>query len=229
MQAVAVRRFDDDVIARIDGHRVAQKRLVEVAKVAGKYDFFHHTVFGDMYLYAGGAEQMPRVRKMNSDSRAKLKRLIVRVGHKKLNCADGVVHGIERNKLLAARALGFAVSPFGFKHLNVRTVAKHDVAQIARGLGGVNLPVKAPGVQQGEQPGMVDVRVSEQNIVDVGGLNGDFLVLVHILALLHAVVNQNVLAAGGKITAASGHFAGGADKGQFHVFFPPVQPPAEFY
>lgn len=66
--AGAVGRFDNDIIGFIYVLRVADQRLVEVADIARKDDFFGDAVFGDPNFDRSGAEQMPHIDKAYPDA-----------------------------------------------------------------------------------------------------------------------------------------------------------------
>ncbi|MPN01007.1 hypothetical protein SDC9_148206 [bioreactor metagenome] len=61
------------------------------------------------------------------------------------------------------------------------------------------------------------MRVGQQNRVDFGRQFGQGGVLVEVPALLHAVVNENVLAADVEMRATAGDFMIRADKRKFHA------------
>ena len=99
-------------------------------------------------------------------------------------------------------------------------VLKHDFQQIAGGLGAVDRFVKAVPDQQGQQARVVDVGMGNQDEVNIAGLIG-FDVAVALLnglvALVHAAVHAEALAAGLDHVAGTGDCLGRAQKLYFHM------------
>jgi len=69
---------------------------------------------------------------------------------------------------------------------------------------------------------VVDVRMGSQHPVDFAGCHRDGLVLVDILALLHAAVDQEPTARGFQQRTAAGDLMVRAQKRDFHPKTPPV-------
>ena len=112
------------------------------------------------------------------------------------------VHGFHR---LCAGALALAVLPLGFEFLNVRRVAQHDAAQVARRLRCVDRAAKALLIQQRQVAGVVHVRVRDEHELDLRRRDGDIDVLKLVAPLLHAAVDQAVMPADLEQGAAAGH------------------------
>ena len=77
----------------------------------------------------------------------------------------------------------------------MRRVPQHDTAQLHGGDGGVDPAPEAVVRQQRQKTGMVDMGMGDEHKVDLAGGYGQGLVFVRILALLHAVVNEETLPA----------------------------------
>ncbi len=129
---------------------------------------------------------------------------------------DGVLHRVQRLIQGRAAALRLAVAPLGFKLLNVARVPQHDVAQAGGDVGGINRAAIPLFDHQRNAPGMVDVRMGQQNAVQLSGCHGQGLILINVAALLHAAINQIIAPVGRQQRAATGYFMGSAQKGQFH-------------
>jgi len=142
------------------------------------------------------------------------------VRHKLLEDGFRVLHDIERNIRFLAAARALAVAPFGFKLLNVRAVAQHDVAEVVGGSCGVHRTLESVFIQQRQETGVIHMRVGEQYRIDFSGDGGQAYILVEILALLHAVVHKDVLAAEFEVCTAACNLVIRADKGDFHVCWP---------
>jgi len=94
-----------------------------------------------------------------------------------------------------AGAGGLAPLPLGLGHLNVRRVAQHDAAQVARRLRGVDRAAKALLIQQRQVGGVIPVRVRDEHELDLCRRDGDGDILEQIAPLLHAAVDQAVVPA----------------------------------
>ena len=109
---------------------------------------------------------------------------------------DGLVHGVERSRLrIAATVLALAVAhfPLGFLLLDVRAVQQHDFEQVAGGRGAVDRAAVVQHREPRQQPRMIDVRVREQNEVDVAHVEIECLAILAVrvaAALEHSAVHQ---------------------------------------
>ena len=95
-------------------------------------------------------------------------------------------------------------------------VPQHDAAQLHRGVRGIDLAAEAVAHQQRQHTGMVDVCMGGQHPVDLAGCHRDGLVLVDILALLHAAVDQEPTARGFQQRTAAGDLMVRAQKCDLH-------------
>ena len=128
----------------------------------------------------------------------------------------GVLHRVHRFNRGVTGTLCLAVFPLSFKFLNVRRVPQHNVAQLRGRLGGVNFTPEAVAHQQWQQAGMVDVGMRRQHTVDLTRGHRDGLVLVDILALFHAAVDQIALPGCFQQCTAACYFMVRTQKCQFH-------------
>jgi hypothetical protein len=85
----------------------------------------------------------------------------------------------------------------------MRAVQQHDTAEVGRCFCGVDLALEPVFVKLGQQPGMVDMCVGQKDIIDCCGRNGYFLILVNIMPLFHATVQQDMLSAAFDVVAAA--------------------------
>ena len=153
---------------------------------------------------------------------AQANHLAVPAGAEALEHSLGIVHVIERHIPRMAGALRLAVAPLRFKHLNVRAVAQHNPAQILRRFRRNHGAAETLRVQQRQAAGMIDVRMRQQNVINLRRINRYLLILILVRSLLHTAVDQNMKPADLQIVAASRHFMGGPKKIQFHDgSFPP--------
>ena len=96
------------------------------------------------------------------------------------------------------------------------TVFQHNVAEIAGGLCGEYLPLKALRIDQWKQACVIDVGVGDKDVVHIGERDRKLRVLIDVSALFHTVINKNVLSRRIQIMTASSHFMICTDKCQFH-------------
>ena len=136
---------------------------------------------------------MPDICKTNPDTLTDFHIFLIVTGDKTLDGPVSILHRKERlHQLILRASLGFTVLPLCLLHMNMRTVTKHDAAQIAGGLCGVNPAPEPPGIQKRQKPGMVYVRMCQKHIVDQSCFHRQFTVLKHLDSLLHAIIHQNV-------------------------------------
>ena len=99
-------------------------------------------------------------------------------------------------------------------------VLKHDFQQVAGGLGTVDRLVKAVPDQQGQQARVVDVGMGDQDEINIAGqigLDVAVALLNGLVALVHAAVHAEALAAGLDHVAGTGDCLGRAQKLYFHM------------
>ena len=217
---VAVSRFDHDIIRAVHGLRVAEDGLIDVAHVAGEDDLFFHAGLRQPRLDTRTAEQMPHVGKANHDVFADLDALAVGARTQQLQQSLHVLQIIQRLRRGQPRALGLARLPLRVGHLDVRRIAQHDTAEVARRLRRIYAAAKASLIQQRQPPGMIHVRVRHQHKVDGRCIHGNGDVFKNVLSLLHAAVDQTVMPADLQHGAASGNLMVCPDKSQFHEIAP---------
>ena len=133
--------------------------------------------------------------------------------------AQGPLHvhkGVQRLHRGLARPAALLVLVGGVALLYVGRVPEHDVQQLGRQPGAVDIAPEALLHQQGDAPGVVDVGVGDYHVVDEGGGEVQLGVVPFVPALLKPAVHQQLAAVGLYTVAASGHRLGRAEKGQFH-------------
>ena len=203
--AVAVGGLHEHIVRLLDIGGVFDDGLLQIADIAGEHQLCGGAALGDPQLDAGRAQQVSHVHKACFDARGKLDALVVLHAPEQAAGGFGVLHGVHRLYRLCAGALALAVFPLGFKLLNMRRVPQHDAAQLHGGDGGVDPAPEAVVRQQRQKAGMVDMGMGDEHKVDLAGGYGQGLVLVHIFALLHAVVDEESLPCRFQHGAAAGH------------------------
>ena len=222
VQPVAVGGLHEHIVRLADIGGVLDDGLVQIADIAGKHQLGGSVTLGDPQLDAGGAQQVAHIHEPHLDARSQLDALFVVHTHEQLHGRLGVLHGIHGLHRLGTGALGLAVLPLGLELLDVGGVPQHDTAQFHRGVGGVDFAPEAVAHQQRQHTGVVDVRMGSQHPVDLAGCHRDGLVLVDILALLHAAVDQEPTARGFQQRTAAGDLMVRAQKRDLHPKTPPV-------
>ena len=159
---------------------------------------------------------MAHIHKAGFNARCKLEALLIGLAHKQLHGRFSILHSIHRFHRFCAGALALAVFPLRFKFLNMGRVPQHDAAQLHRGVRGIDLAAEAVAHQQRQHTGMVDVCMGGQHPVDLAGCHRDGLVLVYVLALLHAAVDQKALPSRFDQSAAAGDLMVRAQKCDLH-------------
>ena len=91
-------------------------------------------------------------------------------------------------------------------------VQKHDLAQLPCGLRGIYRSGETLGSHGGNQTGVVNVGMGQADGIHICRRDGELTVLINILALLHAAVNENLFPAGLQQGAGAGNLMGCTDK-----------------
>ena len=99
---------------------------------------------------------------------------------------------------------------------DVGAVAEHRVAEVARGLGGVDGAAVASADEGGEVAAVVDVRVREEDAVDRTGIDGQLAVALEGLlavALVETAIEEDAQA----VDIDDVHRAGGGARGPLEL------------
>src|SRR5690606_15407436 len=111
------------------------------------------------------------------------------------------------------------VEPLGVLRLDVRGVGEHDLTEVARGEGGVDVAVEAPTGEGGEGPAVVDVGVGEDHRIEARGIEGKgavaFVRLVS-ASLVKPAVEKNSRAVDVDEVLGTGGRLGGAAESDVH-------------
>ena len=182
--AVAVGRLHHDVVGLFEKLRVADNGLVDVADIAGKDDRLMHAVFFQLKRDGRGTEQMARVGEHRAHTLAEVDLFFILAGRHVLEDVQRVLLGVERIDMLAARALALAVFVLGVALLNVGGVKQHDLHQIRRQARRQDAAVEAVFHQQRDTARVVDVRVGDEQNIDIAGSESEITVVELVTALL---------------------------------------------
>ena len=182
--AVAVGRLHHDVVGLFEKLRVADDGLVDVADIAGEDDRLVHAVFFQLKRDGRGTEQMARVGEHRAHTLAEVNLFFILAGRHVLEDVQRVLLGVERLDVLAARALALAVLILGVALLNVGGVKQHDLHQIRRQARRQDAAVEAVFHQQRDTARVVDVRVGDEQNIDIAGSKSEIAVVELVAALL---------------------------------------------
>ena len=182
--AVAVGRLHHDVVGLFEKLRVADNGLVDVADIAGEDDRLVHAVFFQLKRDGRGTEQMARVGEHRAHTLAEVDLFFILAGRHVLEDVQRVLLGVERIDMLAARALALAVFVLSVALLNVSGVEQHDLHQICCQTCRQDAAVEAVFHQQRDTARVVDVRVGDEQNIDIAGSESEITVVELVAALL---------------------------------------------
>lgn len=214
--AVAVGGLHHHIVRLLQKLRVADDGLVDIADVTGEDDRLMNAALRELQRDGGRAEQMPRIGKDCAHALAQLDALTVFADGEELKDIHRVLGGIERLNIIAPRALALAVAVLGVALLNMSGVEQHDAHEVGGHAGGQDASGKAALDHQGDTPRMVDVRMGDEQNVNVRGVEGEHGVVQLVTPLLQAAVHKDALAVDLKTMARAGDAAVRAVKMQFH-------------
>ena len=96
--------------------------------------------------------------------------LVEIMGPEQFQAGLGIFHRVERQRRMVAGET-FAVGHLGLAFLQMGRVGQEDFAERLRRRGGMDRPMKALPRQQRQIARMVDMRMRQQDEVDLGGRN----------------------------------------------------------
>ena len=136
--------------------------------------------------------------------------------HKLFDHIQSILHGIRRYKIRLSVSLSLAVTPLSLEHLNMRTVTKHDVTQVAGSICRINRSPESFCISQREIAGMVNVGMGQQCKIHLGQCHRNLLVFILIRPLLHSTVHQKLLPRRLQEITTSRNLMSRTYKSQFH-------------
>ena len=163
---------------------------------------------------------MSCVYKPNGNPWCRGDRFFVGAWYKILYYTHGIFHRVGRYKFRFTLTASLTVTPFCLKHLNMRAVTEHDIAEVTGCLGRIDRTHKAFRIDSGQVSGMVHMRVCQKNEIQVSRINWDFLILIIIRSLFHTAVYQKLLTCCFQIITTTSYFVRRPNKGNLHVRTP---------
>lgn len=181
-------------------------------------------------LEDGRAEDVAGIAQAELDARYRIGAHVVFDRTQQAQAGLCLCHRVERRRCRAsdpAAAMAVPQHPLAFLFLDVRAVEKQHAHEIDGRRRGVDRPAITEHREARQQAGVIDVGMRQQHEVQRAHIEGKgtLVLLIGIAtALEHAAVNQET---GGRALdqeARAGHFAGRAEKCDFHG--QSVRPPA---
>ena len=148
--SVSIGRFHNNISCLFNIYRILNQRLIKITDITGKYDFFLFVILGEPDLNTTGTKKMSCIYKTYLYSFCRFNNLIVRTSDKVPKHSHGIFHSISRYKFRLAFSAALTVSPFCLKHLDVCTVTKHNITEIAGRLCCIDRSLITLGIQSGK-------------------------------------------------------------------------------
>ena len=198
VELVGVSRLDDQDVGAGRIFVVAEYRLVRLAEVAREKQSVVVAVVGsDVELNERRTENVTSIEKLKRYSAAYLARRVHVRRNKELHQRIDVAFLVKRLKWLLAFLATLLVDVLEVALLEKARVAQHHVAQVGRGLPCEHASAKALPDELRQVAAVVDVRVGEDHVVDLRGIDWEVPVLFERLlavALVQPAVEQYPLA-----------------------------------
>ena len=229
VEPVAVGGFDEHEIRLVD-HRGRQlDDAAELSEVAGEDDLDRllPLVLGDPGLHDGAAENVAGRLQAHLEPRQQLRLLLVGQGREQLQSFVHVLFAVQG--LHHSRALAHVLARLPLRVLlhDARGIVEQYIDKLCRGLRAVYLAAEALLDEQRELTGMVNVGVGQDHGRDVRRVVGEAvrLMLLLVLTLSGAAINQHLVISGVDHVVGTGYLAGRAEKPQLHTIRPRGLPP----
>ena len=220
VQTVAVGALHDEVVHLRERLGVLENLLVVTSDVAREAQFDVATPLADIKINERRAEDMTCIVELHRHLALNVELFVVgdtdEAAHTGLSVLL-VVDGLHRFEPLR---LALLVEGDGILLLNAARVGQHDGTEVARGGRAEHRATEAQFVDIGYQAAVVDMGVTEDEVVYL--TRREAQVAVHgvgleTLALIHATVEQYLQSAFGRYQVfATRHLASGTHKLQFH-------------
>ncbi len=128
-----------------------------------------------------------------------------------IHAVERVEHGIQRLNLRPAIAPGLFVPPIGLFFLQTGRIQHHQAGQLAARCGRDDLAAKTARDQQRDAPAMIEMRVRQQQVIDIPGFESERLpvfLLDLAAALIETTVDQDALPGAFHQVTGAGHATG---------------------
>jgi hypothetical protein len=170
VQPVAVGGFQEEDVGRLGDLRIPQDGHVPAAEVPTEHQ--PQPVRGpvDIELDDGRPKNVPGIQKGAGDPGQDRHRLVVIQRPEVVQGFQDIRLGVQRYDRLLQLVGVLPVDELRVRLLDARRISKHDAAQIPRGRGAGDAPLKAVLHQRRDVPRMVDMRVGEDHGVHPAGI-----------------------------------------------------------
>lgn len=178
VQAVAIRRFDDEDVGFGDRRRVIHHRPAGLTQIAREHQLALAARRVDPQFEDRRAENVPRIAEPETDRRRRLAERVVTDRPQLSQASLGIGHRLQRHDgahagstaatmagacAVALRAL---LRPLGVEFLDMRAVGEHHAEQVDGRRSRVDRAAEAARRQARQQPRMVDMRVGDDDEIN---------------------------------------------------------------
>ena len=172
--------------------RVFDQRLVRISDISGKYDCLFVLPFLDRQFNTCRSQKMPGINKPYRNSFCRSNHFIIRTVYKIFDNAHGIFHRVRRHEFRFALSSAFTVSPLCLEHLDMCTVTKHDITEMAGCICGINRSLETFCINCRQISGVIHMRMGQKHEVQFSRCHGNFCILIIIRSLFHTTVNQKL-------------------------------------
>ena len=150
MASVAVGGLHNYIIRTVQILRILDQRLSCISDITGEDDLLFFIPFTDRQLYTCRSQKMACINKADRNSLCRSDHLFIWTAHEIPDNTHGIFHGISRYKFRFALTFALSVTPLSLEHLNMRTVTKHNITQVAGSICRIDRPLETFRIDCGQ-------------------------------------------------------------------------------
>src|SRR3569833_201428 len=217
--AVAIGALHDHEVRVRHRRGVAQDRRTLVAEIAAEHELAPHTLLLEPQLDDGRTQDVARVAQPALHAIRDIEHRVVVHRAKIPQCGLRLLCGIARFDEGQVFALTLAVVPFGVLLVEKARVLEQDAREVAARAVGVDGAAVAGLDQQGQTPGMIEVRVAHDHRIEPLRIERKGLAVVRLvvgLTLHETAIDQHAPRADFVVFAGARDLARRAVKGDAH-------------
>ena len=221
VDAVAIGGFHDEVVDLREGFGVFEYVFAVSAYVAGVAQLNDAAAVAYFEVDTAAAQDVAGIVELDSHFALDVEGFVVGDTDETVHTLLCLLLGVDGFDGVFMLLLEFFVEGVDIGLLYAASIGQHDGAEIAGGGGAEDGAAESQLVDVGDETGVVDMGVGEDEVIDFGGV--ETKVAVHgvgfeTFALIHSTVEQDfqALLCGDEVFAAS-HFASSTHKLQFHI------------
>jgi hypothetical protein len=192
---VAIGALADHIVEVLRCLRIILEEFVARADIAGEHQPQHLLARFDLHFDRGRAEQVAGIPEAEAQARHRLLPALERHRAHHRHRTGGIRRIVDRFDGVAAAALVAAVELVDFAFLDMRRIRQHHRTQVDGSPRGEDRPVETGLGELGQQPGMVDMRMGQNDRINVRSDEGKLPVVQFLLAfraLEHAAIDQHL-------------------------------------